>query len=259
MNNPIDQQMTEAFNIVIPARYESSRFPGKPLADIHGKPMIQRVYEAAVAAGAGEVVIATDNTLIGMAAEEFGARVCMTSKEHISGTDRLCEVVEKLAWPAETVVVNLQGDEPLMPPAIISQVAVNLINNDTAGCATLFTSLSHEDAGNPNMVKLVTDADGFALYFSRSVIPYVRDQGKGAMPELVYKRHIGLYAYRVELLNAYREMKPCEIELAEKLEQLRLLWHGVKIHAAQAVKIPGHGVDTPEDLDRVRAAIAPDH
>ena len=251
--------MTEEFKIVIPARYESSRFPGKPLADIHGKPMIQRVYEAAVDSGAGEVVIATDSTMIGMAAEEFGATVCMTSSDHLSGTDRLCEVVDKLAWPDETVVVNVQGDEPLTPPAIINQVAVNLMNNEQAGCATLYTGLNRAEAEDPNIVKVVTDEKGMALYFSRSVIPFVRDPDDDAMAELEYKRHIGLYAYRVDLLKQFRTMAACELERAEKLEQLRLMWHGIRIHAAEAVSIPGRGIDTPDDLERVRAAIAPDY
>ncbi len=250
--------MTDEFKIVIPARYKSSRFPGKPLADIHGKPMIQRVYEAAVDAGASEIVIATDSTMIGMAAEEFGATVCMTLEEHESGTDRLCEVVEKLQWEEDTVVVNLQGDEPLTPPAIINQVAVNLIRNKAAGCATLYTGLSQEEASDPNIVKVVVDRNGFAMYFSRSVIPYIRDADDAATKELIYKRHIGLYAYKVQLLNKFQTMEPCELEQAEKLEQLRLMWYGVKIHLAQASSIPGHGVDTPEDLERVRAAISPD-
>jgi 3-deoxy-manno-octulosonate cytidylyltransferase (CMP-KDO synthetase) len=250
--------MTEDFKIVIPARYESSRFPGKPLADIHGKPMIQRVYEAAVGAGGSEVIIATDSTMIGMAAEDFGATVCMTLEDHRSGTDRLCEVAHKLGWQDETVVVNLQGDEPLTPPAIIKQVAVNLLKNPEADCATLYTGLSPEDADDPNIVKLVTDANGFAMYFSRSVIPFVRDPEDEVAARLMYKRHIGLYAYKVGLLRIFRSMKPCELELVEKLEQLRLMWHGMKIHVAEAASVPGHGVDTPEDLERVSAAIVPD-
>ncbi len=251
--------MIEEFKIVIPARYDSSRFPGKPLADIHGKPMIQRVYEAAVDSGASEVVIATDSTLIGMAAEEFGAPVCMTLEQHATGTDRLCEVVDKLEWTDDTVVVNLQGDEPLIPSAIINQVAINLIRNSDAGCATLYTGLSSEDAGDPNVVKVVTDAKDYAMYFSRSVIPYIRDTGDAAVASLSYKKHIGLYAYKVNLLRKFRAMQSCELEQAEKLEQLRLMWHGVKIHVALASSIPGHGVDTPEDLERVKAAIAPDY
>ena len=249
--------MTNEFKIVIPARYESSRLPGKPLADIHGKPMIQRVYEAAMEAGGSEVIIATDSTMIGMAAEDFGATVCMTLEEHRSGTDRLCEVVEKLGWADETVVVNLQGDEPLMPPAIIKQVAVNLLENPEADCASLYTGLSAEDAKDPNIVKLVADANGFALYFSRSVIPYIRDPDDAAAANLMYKRHLGLYAYKAGLLRVFRNMKPCELEQAEKLEQLRLMWHGMKIHVAQAATIPGQGVDTPEDLERVRSAFVP--
>lgn len=250
--------MSEEFKIVIPARYESSRFPGKPLVDIHGKPMIQRVHEAAVDAGAGEVIIATDSTKIGMAAEEFGATVCMTRKDHRSGTDRLCEVVEKMEWTDDTIVVNVQGDEPLTPPAIINQVAANLSSNEQAGCATLYTGLSQEDAADPNIVKVVTDANGLALYFSRSVIPYIRDTEDETISELIYKRHIGLYAYNVDLLKKFRTMDACELEQAEKLEQLRLMWYGIRIHAAEAVSVPGRGIDTPEDLDRIRAAIAPD-
>jgi len=251
--------MNEDFKIVIPARYDSSRFPGKPLADIHGKPMIQRVYEAAVDAGASEVVVATDSTLIGMAAEDFGATVCMTLEEHASGTDRLCEVVDKLGWSDDTVVVNLQGDEPLTPPAIINQVAVNLIKNSSADCATLYTGLSWEEANDPNTVKVVADLDGFAMYFSRSVIPYIRDPDDNAVSEMLYKRHIGLYAYTVGLLKRFQTLQPCELEQAEKLEQLRLMWNGLRIHVAQASSIPGHGVDTPDDLERVRAAIAPNY
>jgi 3-deoxy-manno-octulosonate cytidylyltransferase (CMP-KDO synthetase) len=249
--------MTEDFKIVIPVRYDSSRFPGKALADIHGQPMVQRVYEAAMEAGASEVIVATDSTMIGMAAEDFGATVCMTLEEHQSGTDRLCEVVEKLGWQDQTVVVNLQGDEPLTPPVIINQVAVNLLKNPEADCATLYTGLSAEDASDPHIVKLVADANGFAMYFSRSVIPYVRDPDDATVDRLMYKRHLGLYAYKAGFLRVFRNMKPCELELAERLEQLRLMWHGMKIHVAQASSIPGHGVDTPEDLERVRAAIVP--
>ena len=249
--------MTNEFKIVIPARYASSRFPGKPLADIHGKPMIQRVYEAAVDAGASDVVIATDSTLIGMAAEEFGATVCMTLEEHASGTDRLCEVVEKLEWADDTVIVNLQGDEPLTPPTIINQVASNLLKNREAGCATLYTTLSAEDAADPNIVKVVSDAKGFAMYFSRSRIPHVRDAEDAHITGSIYKRHIGLYAYTAELLKKFKIMEPCELEQAEKLEQLRLMWNGIRIHVAQASSVPGHGVDTEADLERVRSAISP--
>jgi 3-deoxy-manno-octulosonate cytidylyltransferase (CMP-KDO synthetase) len=246
--------MPEQFNIVIPARYDSSRLPGKPLADINGKPMIRHVYERACESGATEVVIATDSAIVREAAEGFGACVCMTRADHESGTDRLCEVLDLLDWNDDTVVVNLQGDEPLMPPAIINQVAINLLQHKAADCATLYTNLSADEARDPNIVKLVTDAEGYALYFSRAVIPFVRDADAQAP---VYKRHLGLYAYTGRLLRLFREMPPCELEQIEKLEQLRLLWNGRRIHAALALELPGHGVDTAADLERVRTLLAP--
>lgn len=246
--------MSEQFNIVIPARYDSSRLPGKPLADINGKPMIQHVYERACESGAAEVVIATDNSRVGEAAKDFGAVVCMTRADHESGTDRLCEVLDRLGWDDATVVVNLQGDEPLMPPTIIDQVANNLLQHNAADCATLYTNLSADEARDPNIVKLVTDVEGYAMYFSRAVIPFVRDPEAIEAPE--YKRHLGLYAYTGKLLRLFREMTPCVLEQTEKLEQLRLLWNGRRIHAALALALPGHGVDTPADLERVRHLLA---
>ena len=247
--------MPNPYKIVIPARYDSTRLPGKPLADINGKPMIRHVYERACESGASEVVIATDSARVRDAAIGFGARVCITRADHESGTDRLCEVVDTLGWHPGTVVVNLQGDEPLMPPAIIDQVAHNLQAHPQADCATLYTSLPLDEAGNPNIVKLVTDAEGYALYFSRAPIPYQRDPGAtGNVRE--YKRHLGLYAYRVRLLRDFRSMPPCELEMTEKLEQLRLLWNGKRIHVARACALPGHGVDTQADLDIVRALLA---
>jgi len=246
--------MSDHYNIVIPARYDSSRLPGKPLADINGKPMIRHVYERARESGAAEVVIATDNTLVRAAAEAFGASVCMTRADHESGTDRLCEVLDTLGWLDDTVVVNLQGDEPLMPPAIIDQVANNLLQHPAADCATLYTNLGADEARDPNIVKLVTDAEGYALYFSRAVIPFVRDPDAVRTP--VYKRHLGLYAYTGRLLRLFRELPPCELEQTEKLEQLRLLWNGRRIHAAPALALPGHGVDTAADLERVRSLLA---
>jgi 3-deoxy-manno-octulosonate cytidylyltransferase (CMP-KDO synthetase) len=246
--------MSDKYNIVIPARYDSSRLPGKPLADINGKPMIQHVYERACESRAAEVVIATDNTWVGEIAEAFGASVCMTRTDHESGTDRLCEVLDTLDWDDATVVVNLQGDEPLMPPAIIDQVANNLLQHKAADCATLYTDLSATEAKDPNIVKLVTDSEGYALYFSRAVIPFVRDPDATQAP--VYKRHLGLYAYTGRLLRLFRLLPPCELEQTEKLEQLRLLWNGRRIHAALALTLPGHGVDTADDLERVRSLLA---
>lgn len=248
-----EADMTEKFNIVIPARYDSSRLPGKPLADINGKPMIRHVYERARESRAADVVIATDDARVGAAAEAFGASVCLTRADHESGTDRLCEVLDRLGWDDDTVVVNLQGDEPLMPPVLIDQVANNL-RQHRADCATLYTNLSADEARNPNIVKLVTNAEGYALYFSRALIPFVRDPDAGNTP--VYKRHLGLYAYTGRLLRLFREMPPCELEQTEKLEQLRLLWNGRRIHAALALAMPGHGVDTADDLERVRALLA---
>ena len=153
--------MNKNFKVVIPSRYESSRFPGKPLADINGKPMVQLVYECALASGAEEVIVATDSTLVGMAAEDFGATVCMTVGEHASGTDRLCEVVDKMRWDDETIVVNLQCDEPLTPPDIINQVAVNLLDHEDADCSTLCVPIeSKEEIADPNIIKVITDATG---------------------------------------------------------------------------------------------------
>ena len=247
--------MTNDYKIVIPARYASTRLPGKPLLDIHGKPMIQHVYERAQEAGASEVVIATDSAKIGMAAEAFGATVCMTREDHVSGTDRLSEVVNMLGWPDDTVVVNVQGDEPLIPPQIISQVAHNLITHPEAACATLMSAFNaDEDVHNPNAVKVVINAQGYALYFSRAVIPFVRDQQHTAAVN--YYRHIGMYAYRVELLRNYAQLPACELEAIEKLEQLRLLWHGLKIHVAEALVVPAHGVDTEQDLEIIRSSLS---
>ena len=240
--------MTDHFKIVIPARYDSSRFPGKPLADIHGKTMIQRVYESAVESGASEVVIATDSTLIGMAAEEFGATVCMTDSEHQSGTDRIAEVVDKMMWADDVAVVNLQGDEPLMPAVVINQVALNLMNNEDADCATLYTNIENdEDIDDPNVVKVVSDKNGMALYFSRSVVPHHRDKNDGS-ESVTYKRHIGLYAYRAGTLRLFRNMEECSLESAEKLEQLRALENGIKIYVHLS-NLESIGIDTPEDLE----------
>ena len=247
--------MTSDYKIVIPARYASTRLPGKPLLDIHGKPMIQHVYERAQEAGASEVVIATDSEKICTAAQAFGATVCMTREDHVSGTDRLSEVVNTLGWPDDTVVVNVQGDEPLIPPQIISQVAHNLTTHPEAACATLMAAFNaDEDVHNPNAVKVVVNAQGYALYFSRALIPFVRDQQH--TDAVTYYRHIGMYAYRVELLRNYAQLPACELEAIEKLEQLRLLWHGLKIHVAEALVVPAHGVDTEQDLEIIRSSLS---
>ena len=245
--------MSTVFKVVIPARYESVRFPGKPLADIHGRPMIQWVHECALQSGAAEVIVATDNIRIGMVAEDFGATVCMTGSQHASGTDRIGEVVHKLGWADDTIVVNLQGDEPLTPPEIIRQVADNLQQQPDADCATLYAPIAEAgEAGDPNTVKLVFDNRGYALYFSRAAIPHQRDAGAAA-PQ--YYRHIGMYAYRACLLKQYSQLPSSELEQYEKLEQLRLLANGLRIHVDAAQRLPGAGIDTPADLERVKSLL----
>ena len=248
-----------SFSVVIPARYASSRFPGKPLADLAGKPMLQHVYERACESEAVRVIIATDDERIAHVARNFGAEVCMTSDDHPSGTDRLQEVVHKLGFYADDIVVNVQGDEPLIPPRIINQVAHNLMALPMAGIATRSEPIETVDALlNPNVVKVVTDHQGMALYFSRAPIPWPRDSfmsevGRSTMPEgFSWQRHIGLYAYRVKLLNDFVRWLPAPLEQTACLEQLRALWNGVGIHVDAADETPPAGVDTPEDLERIR-------
>ena len=249
--------MSLAFTVVIPARLRSTRLPGKPLLPIAGKPMIQHVWEQARKSGAERVVIATDDASIVEACQVFGAEVLLTRDDHESGTDRLAEVAAALGLPADAIVVNVQGDEPLIPPSIIDQVAANLAAHPEAGIATLGEPI--EDVAalfNPNVVKVVTDCNGLALTFSRAPLPWARDalaQNREQLPEGVpYRRHIGMYAYRAGFLQDFVGWGPCWLEKTEALEQLRALWHGVRIHVADALEAPPVGVDTPEDLERVR-------
>ena len=251
--------MTE-FSVVIPARYDSSRLPGKPLLEIAGKPMIQHVYERAQESGAGRIVIATDDQRVVEVAEGFGADVCMTAKDHESGTERLSEVVTKLGLAADEVVVNLQGDEPLMPPSLVRQVAENLAKYTKASMATLAEPIdSAEELFDPNAVKVVMDDSGYALYFSRAPIPWHRDEFAQTRDELPagvdYFRHIGLYAYRARFIQEYVSWPACALEKIESLEQLRVLWRGQKIHVAQAAESAVGGVDTPADLARVKSVL----
>ncbi|MEH6582844.1 MAG: 3-deoxy-manno-octulosonate cytidylyltransferase [Halioglobus sp.] len=246
------------FTVVIPARYGSSRLPGKPLLDIAGKPMIQRVWEQASRSSAADVVIATDDQRIMDAAEAFGARACMTSSDHPSGTDRLQQVVSDLQLAPDHIVVNVQGDEPLIPPAVIDQVASNLEHNTNAGIATLCEAITDlEELLNPNAVKVVSGADGLALYFSRAAIPWPRDHF--AVPAVTmpaagcWFRHIGIYAYRTAFLHQFVGWPPAPLEEVEQLEQLRALYHGVGIHVAQVDQEIPAGVDTEQDLNVVRA------
>lgn len=242
-----------AFVVVIPARYASSRLPGKPLADIGGKCMVERVYQQALQSGASRIVVATDDERVAAVVEAFGGEVCMTRPEHNSGTERLAEVISKLALPAETVVVNVQGDEPFIPPLIIRQVAQNLAAQQKARMATLAVPLSDSsEISNPNIVKVVSDKDGYALYFSRSVIPFDRDGKFQQQLAQHYRRHIGIYAYRAGFIQQYVSWPASTLEQIESLEQLRVLWQGEAIHVDTALQTPPVGVDTPDDLAHAR-------
>lgn len=250
-----------AYTVVIPARYGSSRLPGKPLLDIHGKSMVQRVWEQAQLSTAGRVVIATDDERVLIAARKFGAEVCMTSTSHPSGTDRLQEVAEQLALPTDAIIVNVQGDEPLIPPQVIDQVAANLAKFPQASIATLSEEIhSIADLVNPNVVKVVSNAQGMALYFSRAPVPFPRDafaHGTETMPDAgVWHRHIGIYAYRTSFLHQFVTWPCAPQEALECLEQLRALHNGVAIHVAQAYQGVPAGVDTQHDLDQVRFLLA---
>jgi 3-deoxy-manno-octulosonate cytidylyltransferase (CMP-KDO synthetase) len=244
------------FRVVIPARYGATRLPGKPLRRLLGKPLVQYAYENAVASGADEVVIATDDHRIREAAEGFGAVVCMTSTEHRSGTERLAEVAERNQYATDSVVVNVQGDEPLLPPLLIRQVAEDLASHPAASIATLCTRLGQADQlFNPNVVKVVRDRQGYALYFSRAPIPWDRDgfavRPMQVDPKADYFHHIGLYAYRAGFLREYVRQPPCQAETLESLEQLRALWYGYRIYVAEASARMEGGVDTEEDFLRV--------
>ncbi|MFT5033873.1 MAG: 3-deoxy-manno-octulosonate cytidylyltransferase (CMP-KDO synthetase), partial [Bacteroidia bacterium] len=242
------------FTVIIPARFASMRLPGKPLLDIAGKPMIQHVWQRACESDAQRVVVATDTEIVFDACKSFGAEVCMTSPAHQSGTDRLQEVAAILALPNDAVVVNVQGDEPLIPPAVINQVAANLQARPGAGMATLAERITDiETLFNPNAVKIVLGGQGYAMYFSRAPMPWARDEfaySRERLPDNVpFLRHIGIYAYRVRLLNDFVRWPPGILESVEKLEQLRALEQGVRIHVDYAAADIPAGVDTAEDLD----------
>jgi 3-deoxy-manno-octulosonate cytidylyltransferase (CMP-KDO synthetase) len=268
------------FRVVIPARYGSSRFPGKPLVEIAGRPLLAWVYARAAAAGAAEVLIATDDARIAALGAALGASVVMTRADHPSGTDRIAEVAAQRAWDDATIVVNLQGDEPLMPVTLLRQVAATLDAHPAAAIATVATPiLALEEFLDPNVVKVVTDPTGRALYFSRAPIPWDRDAGEvpardagdagdgsdggGATASAgvarrwsVGRRHIGLYAYRVGALRRLAAFAPTPLEALERLEQLRALEHGMEIRVLEASERPGADVNTPADLARVAAALA---
>ena len=242
------------FTVVIPARYASTRFPGKPLARLGDRTILQRVYERARYSQAERVIIATDDERIAKAATDFGAEVCMTSDQHKSGTERLAEVVAQQSLSDETVIVNLQGDEPFIGIDTINQVAGLLLDSPDHGMATLCHVLaSKEEITDPHIVKVVLDSNSDALYFSRAPIPWDRDQ----LCCIPCYRHIGLYAYTAKFLRDYIRMEPCELEKAEALEQLRVLYHGYKIKVGITEEELAIGIDTPEDLERAKKILVP--
>jgi 3-deoxy-manno-octulosonate cytidylyltransferase (CMP-KDO synthetase) len=248
------------FCVVIPARYASRRLPGKPLLEIAGKPLIQHVYERAVASGADDIIIATDDERVLKVAGDFGAQVCMTSPDHPSGTDRLAEVAGIMSYPDQQIIVNLQGDEPLMPASLIRQVAENLEHHADASIATLCERIeTAADLFDPHVVKVVLDNNGYALYFSRATIPWDRDAFGASTEELPdnsqHYRHVGIYAYRAGFVREYVGWPTCPLERMEALEQLRAMWYGHRIHVAVAEEPPGHGVDTRKDLERVEGLL----
>ena len=244
------------FIIVIPARYTSQRLPGKPLRIISGKPMLQHVYERGRESAAREVIIATDDERIISAAESFGARCAMTSADHQSGTDRLAEVARDAGWPDDTVIVNLQGDEPLMPASLINQCA-SLLDDNRADVATLASPIqSDDDHKNPNIVKTVVDDESFALYFSRAAIPYSRGEEVNRLARESALHHHGIYAYRNSVLQSIVSAGQSTLEQLEQLEQLRVLSIGMKIKVGVPATRPGPGVDTEEDLAKVEQLLA---
>ena len=250
-----------SFTVLIPARYASTRLPGKPLADIGGKPMIVRVAERALGSGATRVVVATDDARVEAAVAAHGIAVCMTRTDHPTGTDRLAEAAAALGLGAADLVVNVQGDEPLLDPALMRRMAAVLAERPDAAIATACHPIDDAaEAFNPNVVKVVLDAKGYALYFSRATIPWARDAfaaAKDALPAgLPLYRHYGLYAYRAAFLRAFPGLAPAPIERFEALEQLRALWHGYRIAVEVTHGTPAPGIDTPEDLARVRALYA---
>ena len=253
--------MSQAFTVIVPARLASTRLPHKPLADIHGLPMVVRVAQRAALSNATQVVVAADSIEIVQACQAHGVRAMLTQVDHPSGSDRLAEASALLGLSPNDVVVNVQGDEPLINPELINQVAELLVQRPTASMSTAAHEI-HELAEftNPNVVKVVIDQAQLALYFSRAPIPWWRDgfaKGIQSLPQPAPLRHIGIYAYRVEFLQSFPTLQAAPIETGEALEQLRALWHGHKIAVHITPEVPGPGVDTPEDLERVRALYKP--
>ena len=246
------------FGVIIPARYASTRLPGKPLLDLGGKPMIVRVLELAVQSGATFTVVATDDQRIAQIVTDAGGEVVLTSPDHETGTDRLAEVARRLHLDPDLIVINLQGDEPALPSELIQRVAATLADEPEASLATLATPLRHaRELFDPNVVKVVLDQAGRALYFSRAPIPWVRgsfpiEDLDGTLAEETFLRHIGLYAYRVSTLLALSQTRRTTLEQAESLEQLRALWLGMKIQVGVVAEVPPGGIDTEDDVARIR-------
>lgn len=263
-NLPVSALTGTSFRVVIPARYASTRLPGKPLADIAGKPMVVRVCEAVRDSGASEIIVATDDARVLDAVVGHGHEAIMTRDDHASGTDRIAEVARRRGWHGADIVVNVQGDEPLIEPVLITAVAQALAADPAAAIATAAHAIADsDDFFNPNVVKVAVAASGRALYFSRAPIPWHRDGFAGERDKLpngfAPRRHIGIYAYRTEFLLHYGQLSPAPIEQWESLEQLRALWHGFQINVIECAHPPAPGVDTPEDLERVRTLFVAPH
>ncbi len=238
-----------AFSVVIPARYGSTRFPGKPLAMLGGRPMILHTCDRARESGARRIIVATDHDDVLEVCAREGVEALLTRKDHESGTDRLAEVTRRLALPARHIVVNLQGDEPLMPPDFIRRVAVTLSGEQTAPVATLITPLRHpHELHDANVVKAICDKQGYALYFSRAPVPWDRQQGGRPREVEGWFRHLGIYAYRAAFLRRFPDLAVPQLERKESLEQLRVLWHGERILTTVVHGDRGPGIDTPEQL-----------
>lgn len=255
--------MSAAFTIVIPARYGSTRLPGKPLLELGGKPMIVHVCERALEAGAAQVVVATDDERIAEAVDGLPVTAMLTRPEHASGTERLAEVAERLAWNDDTIVVNLQGDEPFMESVLLRALAAALRQRQDCPVATLAAPIRQaEEIFDPNVVKVVTDGESRALYFSRAAVPWDRDSfAEGAaVPKsgqgMPYRRHIGVYAYTAAYLRRYVDLAPSPLEHIERLEQLRILWHGDRILVVPVEGTPAPGIDTAADLERAERYLA---
>ncbi|VAW44890.1 3-deoxy-manno-octulosonate cytidylyltransferase [hydrothermal vent metagenome] len=251
-----------SFTVIIPARFESSRLPGKPLKSIHGLPMIQWTWQQAQQAGADRVIIATESLEVKAVCEAFGAEVCLTGEHHQSGTERIAEVIDKMGVLDDEVIVNVQGDEPMLPPQLIQQVAQGLLSCSTASMATLCEPIEDiETVFDPHAVKVTRNVNQFAINFSRAPLPWSRDTFDSELKTLPnhwhYKRHIGLYAYRAGFVKQYVAWPECDLEQVEKLEQLRVLWHGEAILVLDALCDAGVGVDTHEDLEAVRRLLSP--